>query len=768
MNERMHKQDTQIARRMSGRAHGSQLIAQSRARGAAAVLAMMFLVIFGSLAAAMAIVSQGNLHTAETHLNVQRALSGSETGMRLVMYRIAEAAREVETEDGEITATGNPLTGASANAQDLWLEVRDLLLDQFSGEFHNLPGGEPYITAGTLHLGPISLGAGEPNFEVELTPHPLPGEDYDAAFYQRAPYDDLNNGSGVSNAYPLDARFIRVKVTSAAGKRGGRVYRSLSMDFEMGKRIRFALYSRSRVMIGQNVMIEGPVGSTFGETHLNHGHPVQMQSDFRGISDDLDDALHALTGSLIANDRNGDNRIEVANPYETAGISDPGSLDLNADGYIDEMDMFLAEVDTDADGQVTAIELSSATSTPIHAQQLMELIDTFGDPSREGYGDGVIDEADRYAKVQGALMVTADKDAWEEGAAGGAYQDFLQGPIRSDHGDDPLTFEADLSQFEVGPETFNPDAMETLADGDLAAQALAQAASNDPDDPDSPQPLGGEVTEAVPYGAAHPYDFYTRPVYENMTFTNVKIPKGSNALFKNCTFIGVTFVESEMENDDPNFNYAGMQEADGSAKHPDRVVMIDGTEVADTKTVSNNLRFDGCTFEGAVATSAPKEYTHTRNKIAFTGNTKFEIDDSDHLTEDEKRLYRRSTLLAPQYSIEMGTFVNPSDTGETLELSGTIVAGLIDMRGQIKVNGTIMTTFEPKSETGPVIGETSPQFNTTLGYFSSADGDLEAELPAGGLGVIQVRYDPTIPLPDGISGPIELVPMWGTYREGGR
>ncbi len=34
-------------------------------RGAAAVLAMMFLMIFGSLAAAMAIVSQGNLSTAD-------------------------------------------------------------------------------------------------------------------------------------------------------------------------------------------------------------------------------------------------------------------------------------------------------------------------------------------------------------------------------------------------------------------------------------------------------------------------------------------------------------------------------------------------------------------------------------------------------------------------------------------------------------------------------------------------------------------------------
>ncbi len=67
----------------------------------------------------------------------------------------------------------------------------------------------------------------------------------------------------------------------------------------------------------------------------------------------------------------------------------------------------------------------------------------------------------------------------------------------------------------------------------------------------------------------------------------------------------------------------------------------------------------------------------------------------------------------------------------------------------------------------PVVGETSPQFNTTLGYFSSADGDLESEIPDNGLGVIQIRYDPTLPLPDGILGNINITPSLATYREGG-
>lgn len=115
----------------------------------------------------------------------------------------------------------------------------------------------------------------------------------------------------------------------------------------------------------------------------------------------------------------------------------------------------------------------------------------------------------------------------------------------------------------------------------------------------------------------------------------------------------------------------------------------------------------------------------------------------------------------------MGTFVSPADPWETVELSGAIVAGVIDMRGKVKVSGTIITTFQPVSNEGPVVGETSPQFNTTLGYFPSNDGDLEAEMPANGVGIIQLRYDPSQALPDGILGPIQVTPVTSTYFEGG-
>ena len=756
-----------------------------RSRGAGALLAMMFLVIFGSLAAAMAIVAQGNLHTADTHLKVNRSLAASETGMRLMMYRLAEASAQVQTRSGAVwdPATGSYITTLKATdmasdpsgmpvdvllgkADAIWTEIAATLATQLAGEFHNQQ--EPYVDAdGVLHVGPMSIGPGAPSFSATFTPHPIAGEDYDSDYYQRPPYTQM----GVSASNPLDARFIRVTVEAYDGESGSRVHRSVSMDFQIVKRIEYAVLSRSRVMIGRNVMIEGRIGSGFMETDLTNGHPIQIASDFRGIDPALDTKLDALLGSIIEDDQDGDNRLSIYDSTEVSDYADPAAFDTDGDGYITEFDFFLDHFDSASSaGQITLTELQAKMNT-LDAQQLMALIDTFGSPSRAGYGDGVIDKFDRYAKIRGEVHIAADLAGWEAGAASatGEYQDHFQGPIVPGHNQVPLTFDSDeTSEYELSPEQFDVSSFKALANDDFFAQATANAANHDPGDPQSPQPLGTTVTESVPFQATYPYDYYDRPVYENMTFRDVKIPKGTNALFVNCTFIGVTFIETELDNDDPDYNYAGMQDATGDQKHPDRFVTIDGTDVYDTKTVSNNIRFHNCKFEGGVVTDVPEEYTHVRNKVTFTGNSGFDIDGSAELSDAEKNLYKRSSLLAPQYSIEMGTFVSPYDSSEVIKLSGTIVAGLIDMRGQVEIDGQLLTTFEPKSNTGPVIGDTSPQFNTTLGYFSSSEGDLETEPPQNGLGVIKVRYNKNLPLPDGILGPVETVPLWGTYFEGGK
>ncbi|MCC7145783.1 MAG: hypothetical protein IT443_05000 [Phycisphaeraceae bacterium] len=710
----------------------------ARQRGVTAILAMMFLVIFASLAAAMAIVAQGNLATADTHLKINRALAAAETGQEWVTQRLNLCARNVSSTVGEVTVD---------NAPGLWTSI----LTQFRGlslTDQNFDEATVNWDASPLVLPAISLGPGEPTFVAQIQ-YPSPGAG-------------------------LDARWVRVRVRGTDGT----INRTIEKDFRIDKKIRFALLSKSRVMIGRNVMIDGPVGSRFTETDLANGHPVQMESDFRGLDGDLDNNLNVFVSDyLVPNDQNGDNRINLLSAAETDGIDDPEQYDVNGDHYIDDYDFFLDHYDANSDGAISAVELN--TDDSVNREQLFALIDRSGDPDREGYNDGQINNDDDYAKVRGQVLIVAGKEGWENGAASvdgeaGPYQDYFQGGIIPGHNQDPLIFESqEASTHEYGPQSFDLDTYRTRATGDLAAQATQQAAEHDPGDPDSPGALGEVAAhEAVPFGSAHPYDYYDRPVYRNMTFTNVRIPKGNNALFVNCKFIGVTFVETESDNTNDMFNYAGMQEADGTPKHPDKYVLIDPAQPDtednreyNTKNLANNLRFDGCTFEGSVVSDAPQAYTHARNKISFTGTTQFIIDDSTHLSPSEKALYRRSSILVPHYSVEMGTFVAPHDATETVHLTGTIVAGVIDIRGQAEITGTILTTFEPISGEGPVLGETSPQFNTTLGYFPSTAGDMEAEVPENGLGIIHLRYDPSLPLPEGIMGPIELAADSLSYKE---
>ena len=83
----------------------------------------------------------------------------------------------------------------------------------------------------------------------------------------------------------------------------------------------------------------------------------------------------------------------------------------------------------------------------------------------------------------------------------------------------------------------------------------------------------------------------------------------------------------------------------GTQKNPGLTATVNGNVVANTKTVSNNVRFHNCTFEGTVVTDAPPNDTHACNKAAFTGTIEFDIEGSANLTDRKKVLYKRSTIV---------------------------------------------------------------------------------------------------------------------------
>jgi len=777
-------------------------------RGAAAILAMVFMMIFGSLAAAMAIVAQGNLRTADTHLKINRAHAVAESGMQYVAFRLERATTPTpgDGSDDRVVFTRDGLIDP-ADAAELWLNGSDSdpgivtqMFDAMDDDPHYADGSGPAVLEYSvdqpniakdvhrvLELGEIKLSEDGPTFSATLQQHPIPSttipeplrehygdpslepqpdEPRSAYRYNRPPYDGSRpDKTGIEERIdennPLDARFVRLRVTATVGEGSNAVTRTLSKDFRIDKRIPFAILSRSRVMIGRNVRIQGPLGSRFTEITDSDGdpiganpHPIQMLSDFRNLDSELDDALEQFEEDLKQYDTmTPDNRLAVNTPE----AENASGTDVNGDGYIDEFDYFLAEFDGDSENEQGHNAISRQEFNPTgdkDREELFDLMNRWATPDDDD--PEVINFRDRYAKINGEVHIRATKEQWNEGVPSGDYHDAFAGMIRSGPGEQPIEFGSEKTEnYEFTPDDLQFDQFRD------DTEPLSNQAPGGPDD---------TATELVPYEAENPYDIYQRPVYENRTFENVRIPAGTNAVFKNCTFRHVTYIETREDNTMEGFDVAGTREASGFLKYPGESVTIDGDTYASSKPFGNNLRFHNCSFEGQVVTDTPRDYTHMRNKLTFTGQTSFPLQEAkqnSRITEEQMQRYRRSLLLAPQFSVEMGQVVPAGSDVSEIELTGTIIAGLIDMRGQIDVEGTIVTTYRPENDEGAAADGKSPWFNTTLGYFSSQQGDKEAGTPGGARGRIRVEYDPTIPLPDGINGPIEVRPLHSTYWEAG-
>ena len=801
----------------------------ARNRGVASVLAMMFLVIFGSLAATMGIVAQGNMRTAATHLKVSRALAAAEAGLDFAERRLERAANRFVLDRGEIDEElAHDLWFGSYDSGDGTIEVRppsdfsesvpaqsiaEALANAHAADSHQVYGKVPnddtlpFIDPDTGQLVTRPMGfdsAGEPNCQIIYTPL-------------------------------ADARYIRI---TAIG-RDQDVKRTISEDYLLAKRLRFAILSPNRIMLGKNVHVEGRIGSSFDTLDVVNGHPMNTVSDFVHLSSTLDSNLATFQQGVMDYDVDGDGRLRVEHSTESQGIPS-GMVDADGDGYVDEFDLFLTEFDYAGDGNVVYdTDLAYAAGHGGLSEEfavdpdLAKLIDQ-ANPDRNkdgvvddddvalGYNDGILDRLDNYAKVQGTLAFSISSQEWETAHGDEDWQNFINGTIKPDKYDSAVEFEEsedELLPVDLADFTNSQSAIADIAD---AGQSFAdQVAAQDGQGDASYTPPGPDTWERVPFRSPGYYDWYQRPIYRNMTFHNVVIPMGNNGLFINCTFIGATKVETYYDNTHPNWNFYGTKEKmpDGTfqEKYPildkgdvpegdeylysnyDQLpdpLYINGVRVRDTKLWSNNIRFHDCEFRGSVVTDPTITFTHVRNKLQFTGATVF-VEPSvgngqeDDVTEEEYEALKKSSLMAPGYSVDIGTFNSPAS--QDVNLRGTIISGVMDIRGNATIVGSLLMTYDPQPGEGALVfGGNPANFNSTFGYFGPDDGDGESLAPdtlydTDGDGLVDVGedydgdgindpwqgyariniiYDPDISLPDGLMTPLQVVPDPQSYREG--
>ncbi len=478
----------------------------ARQRGAVSVLAMILLIMFGSLVAAMAVSSRGNIRTAATHVHVLRAMNAAETGMEIATRRLQQNA-------GRFVLAHSTMD--SQFGRDLWVGQ----LDGYGAVFRAPPA--PGVTEPTLPAGLAeallnhhamdantdpTLGAALPTF----TSAP-PGADTVNTFREDmwlvTPAVRLGSGQGMDNVAfqvtyaPLhDGTRIRVIVTGfdlGYDSNNKPITRTIMQDFRIAKRVDHAVISPSRILVGKNVHVDGDLGAGFTDVARTHGDPIVIKSDFFNLDPVLDAKLRDFYAAVAQYDVDNDNRLRVDHPIESLGIPDNSTdysgdgvadnafRDVTGDGYIDEFDIFLAHFDKDGDGRVHIETEFVDSSGNIIDRDLAILIDG-SDPDRNrngvfgfndlngngifephlgetlkdfdpftgrypdqelGYLDGYLDANDRYSKVRGTIKVRAASSIWA--AAQGAWQERIRGRIEPDEDQPAIIFSADNDQLPV-------------------------------------------------------------------------------------------------------------------------------------------------------------------------------------------------------------------------------------------------------------------------------------------------------------------------------
>jgi len=222
---------------------------------------------------------------------------------------------------------------------------------------------------------------------------------------------------------------------------------------------------------------------------------------------------------------------------------------------------------------------------------------------------------------------------------------------------------------------------------------------------------GKTVTEFFPHAAgsyAQPLNAnsiaFNRQVYANKTYSgDIKVAAGRNALFQNCVFDGVVYID----------------------------VSGNGT---------NNVRFDNCVFNGPIVTGTPPDFVWKLNTLYFTGNTVF-----NHSITDE------TTVLTPNFNVNLGnTQASDTITGVT----GLIVGGTVGIRGNVDIDGSVYSMYDPMVYKG------SELLTTNIGFYDNWQGGVPSVQ-----GAVHITPSPEKLMPMGVNTKIILARNADQYVE---
>src|SRR3954470_8829119 len=328
---------------------------QSARRGATAVLAMLFLVIFVTLSLAMLSLATGNTQSASNLSDVARAQDAAETGLRWMEYRFQKMDRPQRTE-GNITP---------AVARLVWTNNAGGLQKAIADDFGATTVGSPSHTNVNRMTNPAERPWTIVN-GVDMTSSWIVPDETGTKFQLHIAQHPTYVGD------PLDARYLHVSSTGQYRN----TMRTVSLDFKLDKKIKFAVVGKVPIQLGRNTVVEGNVAMATA----NKYPPIQMLSDFQHFDPALATKITNFETFLKTKHAGYDGRISVNNTLEYNQAISAGYTDYNVDGYVDEYDLFAKQYDANGDRKISRLEFTKPSTGKLYDDNLFNLLDGLGAP----------------------------------------------------------------------------------------------------------------------------------------------------------------------------------------------------------------------------------------------------------------------------------------------------------------------------------------------------------------------------------------------------
>jgi hypothetical protein len=632
-------------------------------RGIALIAAMIFIVIFAAISIGFLSLSSANTQTANNHRIGNNALNAALSGLDCARY-VAQTTPTFSTDINYVT---------EPQAATIWTNLRTRLV---------------YVNLGSQTVN----DPGETGTEISTPDIPCQsGGTFRIRFYRTA-----------------DPTVIGIETI---GRNENGIERRLRMNLNITKDatvMNYAIAGRGRMWLTGDTTIHGSIYSAW---NLSNSQLTQLTA----LEDQIKQKLAAgtlnsssFTSLVNTLSLTPTNRTTILNEL-TSGALSPDKAATRCIGFMSTSSLSVAPFNMTSDSTVLGTINTCWTKDQVGPKSWQfETWDAGNNPIYQTDGNGdIIYETDSSGNF--LLDDNGEKIKSRVVSPGDEIQGITAG---INYGEAPSEMAGmNIADYDT-TEYYNTTRTTNGGSGDIPCPSSDQYTDTDAQLASLGSTCGTKWRyERFPHNSGN-YTTGTgiqvkRYIYKNQTFSNVRLPVDKNALFINCTFNDVLYVDA-----------------------------------GKTTSNYNNVRFDNCNFNGTIVSNTPQTFNWQKNTLYFTGSATF-----------QNNANTEATILAPHFNVNLGN-TNPNQSDNNV-LTGAIVGGIVDVRGNAQIYGTIISMADTSSYTSGYVSNIGATLN---------DGGSETT-EASDVGTINITPDPEKMLPSGIKTPIILKLQAQTYQE---